>query len=544
MMRLPDLRVISILMTTFLSSCSEDEFSSKGPEQEIGNIVVEITDGLYDDWTDADEISLLYEGNNISTRLITSGDIKYLPMSINYTASDDSPLIGVYPAANVRSSDNGSVTVSVPSAQVPCDKGYDPAATVAVAKTSTNILTFNTVTGGLRFNFNMSGITRIELESVDGYALAGTAIVDWDSNGLPIVETIKNPDSIVGLISTEESGFVPGKDYYISTLPCNIYAGYRLSIYRDGLVAHYFGVHQIIQRDYYISPTDLMESELEFKDPDEPLVEEERPELDAVTSALLRQYKQTPTDECKSALLAQMGIRYDKVVARKKAKLRELEREAKTPDVIEEMQIIVNEMVENREIRLEQQFLRLIDPRTDEDPDDSWMVLRGASAPNAYIAYTPVTNSEYALFKTDYTYDNSKSDYPVVDIPISDAMAYCEWLATKDPDHIFRLPTDEEWILGAGHMPKDVIMNAGNTQPGLTPVDAYWQASGACGAIDFWGNCWEWTSSTDAAGLYIIKGGSWNTDRDDCRSEKSDIVRAGSQGYYDVGFRVVRTDLH
>ena len=63
------------------------------------------------------------------------------------------------------------------------------------------------------------------------------------------------------------------------------------------------------------------------------------------------------------ALLDQMGIRYDKVVARKKAKLRELEREALTLDVVEEMQEIVDEMVENRDIRLEQQFLRLIDPR-------------------------------------------------------------------------------------------------------------------------------------------------------------------------------------
>lgn len=42
------------------------------------------------------------------------------------------------------------------------------------------------------------------------------------------------------------------------------------------------------------------------------------------------------------------------------------------------MQAIVDEMVENRDIRLEQQFLRLIDPRNDDDPNDAWMVLRGA----------------------------------------------------------------------------------------------------------------------------------------------------------------------
>ena len=84
---------------------------------------------------------------------------------------------------------------------------------------------------------------------------------------------------------------------------------------------------------------------------------------------------------------------------------------------------------------------------------------------------------------------------------------------------------------------------------GLTAVDAYVQSKGACGGIDFWGNCWEWTSSTDKDGLYIIKGGSWDSKRDDCRSEKcrsekSDDVRNGVQGYANVGFRVVRVNGH
>ena len=76
----------------------------------------------------------------------------------------------------------------------------------------------------------------------------------------------------------------------------------------------------------------------------------------------------------------------------------------------------------------------------------------------------------------------------------------------------------------------------------LTTVDAYSQTTGACGGIDFWGNCWEWTLSTDASGSYIVKGGSWDSERDDYRSEKSDVVRTGTQGYVNVGFRVVRVE--
>ena len=406
-----------------------------------------------------------------------------------------------------------------------------------------NSLELHKLYSGLKLNFQLSGVTRIELESVDGYALSGTVGIQWDETGQPVIGEAENAGSILVFNAPDENGFTPGKDYSIFTLPCDLYGGYRLSIYKDGLVAHYFGVHQTVEPGTFITPGDLAESELEFDDPDAPLVEEERPELDATTTALLRQYQQNQTEENKQALLNQMGIRYDKVVARKKAKLRELEREALTPDVVEEMQEIVDEMVENRDVRLEQQFLRLIDPRNDDNPNDAWMVLRGASAPNAYIGYAPVTNAEYAAFKEDFTYNEGQDNYPVVNITIAEATAYCDWLMAKDNSHNYRLPTDEEWILGAGHMPKDVTMNAGRVETGLTAVDAYSQTTGACGGIDFWGNCWEWTSSMDANGQYIIKGGSWDSERDDCRSEKSDVVRIGTQGYTNVGFRVVRTDF-
>lgn len=457
-------------------------------------------------------------------------------------ADNDKPLFGTYPADDVVASDYESVTVTVPAAQTDGGSGCDEKSVITAVRTVSDPLYFYTICGGIQLNFQMPGITEVELESVDGYALCGTVRLKWDNQGVPIIDEIENANSIIVFSASEESGFTSGKNYYISTLPCDVYGGYRLSIYKDGLVAHYFGVHQTVVRADYITPNDLVESELEFDNPDTPLVEEMRPELDATTNSLLHQYQKNPTEENKQALLEQMGLRYDKVVARKKAKLRELEREAKTPDLVEEMQGIVDEMVDNREVRLEQQFLRLIDPRTDDNPNDAWLVLRGASTPNAYIGYAPVTNAEYAAFKEGFVYDVGKENYPVVNITIAEATAYCNWLTAQDNAHAYRLPTDEEWILGAGHMPKDVTMNSGHVESGLTAVDAYIQTTGACGGIDFWGNCWEWSSSIDANGLYIVKGGSWNSERDDCRSEKSDVVRTGTQGYADVGFRVVRVD--
>ena len=525
-----------------LVSCSKDNTFEQEQDPAGNSLTAAIADGLHDNWNTGDVIMLLHEGQTACVETLASGSTSGLSGYIEGTFTDENPLYGVYPVENRVSSDRESVTVTVPAAQMAGSDGYDAEAAVSVARTASNSLDFRTVCGGIKLNFQMQGITKIELESVDGYTLSGTVRIKWDTRNMPVIDEISDAHSILTLNAPDESGFTPGKDYYISTVPCDLYGGYRLSIYKDGLVAHYFGVHQTVERADYILPTDLAESELEFDDPDAPLVEEERPELDAMTTALLRQYQQNPTEENKQALLEQMGLRYDKVVARKKAKLRELEREAKTPDLVEEMQEIVDEMVDNRDVRLEQQFLRLIDPRTDDNPNDAWMVLRGASAPNAYIGYAPVTNAEYAAFKQDFVYDAGKENYPVVNITVAEATAYCDWLTAQDGTHTYRLPTDEEWILGAGHMPKDVAMNSGHVEAGLTAVDVYSQTTGACGGIDFWGNCWEWTSSTDAEGSYIVKGGSWDSERDDCRSEKSDVVRTGSQGYANVGFRVVRTD--
>lgn len=395
---------------------------------------------------------------------------------------------------------------------------------------------------GIRFNLPMAGVVKIEVESVDGLPLAGTATTRQDAFGKTVVDDMAHTSTVITYISSEKSGFTPGKDYYISTLPCNLYGGYRFSIYKDGLVAHYFGVHQKVELGEFISLDDLVESELEFDKPGAPLVEKGRPKMDSKTHKLFVLYRKNPTEANKQALLDQMGVRYDKVVARKKNKLRELEREARTYSIVEHMQGIVDEMVENRETRIRQQFLRFIDPRRDDNPKDAWMVLRGASDATAYIGYAPVTNAEYAAFNPGFIYKPGQDNYPVVNISLNDAQTYCQWLTAQDSKHTYRLPNEEEWILGAGHMPKDVAMNANHVESGLTAVDAYKQSTGACGGIDFWGNCWEWTTSTDADGQYLVKGGSWDAKRDDCRSEKSDDVRSGNQGYANVGFRVVRTD--
>ena len=277
-------------------------------------------------------------------------------------------------------------------------------------------------------------------------------------------------------------------------------------------------------------------------------IEKERPKLNDETRALISAYRRNPSQANYDALRVQVGKNYDEVLARKKAKLEELKRTARDASKVEEMQQIVDEMIADREHRIEQSMARFTDSRMRPGTSshaDGFVPLRGA-AENVSIAYTPVTNQEYALFDKNYTYPQGKEKHPVVNVSFDKAVTYCQWKSLQD-GKTYRLPTAEEWELAAGHMPKDADFNCGVGHD-TTPVDAYKQTTGACGAIDFWGNCWEWTSTPIVATtgkekdttVNEIKGGSWYAHRTSCRTENRGEGRNPSCGYETVGFRIVR----
>lgn len=135
----------------------------------------------------------------------------------------------------------------------------------------------------------------------------------------------------------------------------------------------------------------------------------------------------------------------------------------------------------------------------------------------------------------------NKAHHPVVNVSYHDAAAYCKWLTQKDGKAVYRLPSEEEWEYAAGHMPKDADFNCGENE-GTTPVDAYAKTLSACGAVDMWGNCWEWTTTpvTGEKNVMAVKGGSWKSRRTDCRTEQKGIGRNASHGADDVTFRIIR----
>lgn len=292
-------------------------------------------------------------------------------------------------------------------------------------------------------------------------------------------------------------------------------------------------------------------------------IEKEQPELDEETKRLISLYQREPSDENYENLRAAVIRNYDAVLVRKEAKLAELKAETQGKPggdaKVAEMQEIVDEMYLTYWDRINSTMLRFTDERLlkwkiADAPMYEYIPVMGAGI-DIYVSRTQVTNEQYKAFVdatghqapsnwVNGTYPAGEENYPVNMVSAADAEAYCSWLTANDAENLYRLPTESEWELAAGHMPKDADFNCG-VNDGRTPVEQYAKVTrGVHGAVDFWGNVWEWTSTerndNGTAVTLGVKGGAWNTARTDCRTEYRDEGRDASLGYEDVGFRVIQ----
>ena len=315
------------------------------------------------------------------------------------------------------------------------------------------------------------------------------------------------------------------------------------------------------------------------------VIELEIPGMNPVTAAAISDFTTNPGPATVEAIRSSVASNYDGVVVRKAEKRDELQAEAdglaadladmiatnaslsaidrqrrlieERLSLVDEMTAIVDDMIEFKWYRVEQNVVRFTDSRFGRkhdgdfrynEPDaDGFIPLLGAAG-DVCVAYTQVTNAAYALFDPSHAFEAGTEGHPVVDVSYEDAVRYCEWLTDNSPGfaYKYRLPTQEEWELAAGHMPKDAAINAANVESGPTDVYYYFglYGSGAqslSGTLDMWGNVWEWLATSDGNGMMKIKGGAFDEDRSQCRTEERGNARDPSQGYHNVGFRILRT---
>jgi energy-coupling factor transporter ATP-binding protein EcfA2 len=137
-----------------------------------------------------------------------------------------------------------------------------------------------------------------------------------------------------------------------------------------------------------------------------------------------------------------------------------------------------------------------------------------------YIAKYPVTLAQYRAFceetRKPLPKGNHFDNYPLVNIKWQEAVDFCEWASKRsdifppgcDPkEWQIRLPSVEEWLraMNGGDETRrfpwegDWDANKCNTkESGLDQVIAvgmYPQGASPCGALDMFGNVWEWTAT-------------------------------------------------
>ena len=315
------------------------------------------------------------------------------------------------------------------------------------------------------------------------------------------------------------------------------------------------------------------------------VIELEIPGMNTATAAAIQDFRTNACPETVEALRASVATNYDGVVVRKADKRDELQAEAdalreqleemiasnaplyqinrqqnlinERQALVDEMTDIVDDMIEYKWYRVDQNVVRFADSRFGRkhdgnyrynEPDaDGFIPLLGA-ADDVCVGYTHVTNAAYALFDPTHAFEPGKEGHPVVNVSYSNAVAYCEWLTENSPNYAYkyRLPTQEEWELAAGHMPKDASINAANVESGTTDVYCYYSiytngAQSLSGCLDMWGNAWEWLATPHTNGQMKIKGGAFDEERSQCRTEERGNGRDPTQGYPNVGFRLLRT---
>lgn len=197
-----------------------------------------------------------------------------------------------------------------------------------------------------------------------------------------------------------------------------------------------------------------------------------------------------------------------------------------------------------------------------------------------------ITNVQYSEFLKQTEIESNSSakrwrtipDLPVTKITWYEAVKFCNWMNDryshyKQPDFVFRLPTEAEWEKAARgvdgrkwpwgnrfsdgdeDLVEDMRCNCRMSQEGKPiPVDAYVPKGDSPYRVsDMVGNVWEWTQSLlkpypydpkdgrenpKTPGERVIRGGAFDKDRKSVRSACRSRLNPGFH-LASVGFRVV-----
>ncbi len=191
-------------------------------------------------WEPADEIKLFLNGTGsrfISNNTELAGVAKFTGtlnavIGFNEGFADDNPLWGLYPYRADATSDETSVTTTLPADQIGRAGSFAKNTHITLGRSTSYSMGFYSVCGGLRFSLTQEGIKKVTFEGNNEEALAGTIKMTF-IDGLPAIQEITNPQAKLTLTAPADGTLQTGVWYYIEAIPGTLSGGYKMSFYKE-----------------------------------------------------------------------------------------------------------------------------------------------------------------------------------------------------------------------------------------------------------------------------------------------------------------------
>jgi serine/threonine protein kinase/formylglycine-generating enzyme required for sulfatase activity len=186
-----------------------------------------------------------------------------------------------------------------------------------------------------------------------------------------------------------------------------------------------------------------------------------------------------------------------------------------------------------------------VEPLVPRDDDGTPLVLRTSEG-----SHVPIPSRLHLTRKIKYR-GNFEMELPVVGITWEAALRFCQWLGDREQRN-YRLPTEHEWEKAArGNQARPYpwgesfqpsfckMRDSRHGLPGMEPVGVFKTDISPFGVRDMAGGVSEWCSDLEAGlpNLRVVRGGSWISGPDQCRSAARQAVHERSHLDW-VGFRI------
>lgn len=191
-------------------------------------------------WEPGDEVKVFYNGVGsrfTSTNAESVGVAQFTGVlstiiGFNEGFPNDTPLWGLYPYRADATSDNTSVTTTLPAQQVGRAGSFAKGTFITLGKSQSLSMGFYNVCGGIRFSLTQEGVKEVVFQGQNDEDIAGRvklAFVD----GVPAVQEVTEGQKIITLTAPNSGTFQTGQWYYIVAIPGTLSNGFKMTFNTD-----------------------------------------------------------------------------------------------------------------------------------------------------------------------------------------------------------------------------------------------------------------------------------------------------------------------